>query len=110
MPGHARYQAIEILRAMQRGDRVQVGMMRDQELFAARSAHPLLDWDSWTKREAERGDPEAARVVERRQAREREGGLERLIWGRRMICAKLHAKLSRAGVSPCSGFRIVQVA
>lgn len=76
LPGHARHDAIEILKAMRRGNRVEVQMLRDQQLAAARRAHPLPDWESWVKREAERGDPEAVRTVERRQARDQERGIE----------------------------------
>jgi hypothetical protein len=75
--GHARHDAIEILQAIRRGDRVRVLMMRDQEIAAAHRDHPVPHWEGWLKREAERGDREAARALEQLQARERENGIER---------------------------------
>ena len=75
--GHARHEAIEILNAIHRGDRVEVHMQRDAQLAAAYRDHPLPNWESWLKREADRGDREAARALEQRQAQERENGIER---------------------------------
>ena len=75
--GHARHEAIEILNAIHRSDRVEVQMQRDAQLAAAYRDHPLPNWESWLKREADRGDREAARALEQRQARERENGIER---------------------------------
>ncbi|MBV9152344.1 MAG: MobA/MobL family protein [Alphaproteobacteria bacterium] len=75
--GHARHNAIEILQAIRRGDRVRVLMMRDQEIAAAHREHPVPHWEGWIKDQAERGDREAARALEQLQARERENGIER---------------------------------
>jgi hypothetical protein len=75
--GHERHDAMEILSAMRRGDRIQVQMHRDRQLAAAREAHPLPDWESWLEREAGRGDSQAMREVEQRQAQEMESGIER---------------------------------
>jgi hypothetical protein len=75
--GHARHNAIEILSALRRGNRAEMLIERDQELYAARQEHPVPHWEGWLKREAERGDPEAARVLEQRREQDRDRGMER---------------------------------
>jgi MobA/MobL family len=75
--GQARHNAIEILSALRRGNRAEVLMQRDQELYAARQEHPVPHWEGWLKREAERGDRGAARVLEQHRERDRERGMER---------------------------------
>lgn len=77
MPGPVRHDAMDLLAAQRRGDRVEMLMLRDQQLAAARRAHPLPDWGGWLKHEAEGGDRAAARALERHEAREAERNRDR---------------------------------
>jgi hypothetical protein len=77
MPGPVRHEAMELLSAQRRGDRVAAIRLEREAIAEVRRAHPLPDWGSWLKREAEKGDQEAARALERHQAREAERNRDR---------------------------------
>lgn len=68
--GSERHAGHEILKAERSASRVEAQMLRQQQLAAARRDHPLPDWGSWLKQQAERGDPEAAKVLASKLTRE----------------------------------------
>jgi hypothetical protein len=63
--GSVRRQGHEILKAEHGRDRVEAHQLRSQQLAAARQAHPVLTWESFLKREAQRGDKEAEKALTR---------------------------------------------
>jgi hypothetical protein len=71
-----RQNAHELLRAQQQGDRVEANQLRAQQLAAARREHPLPTWEAFLTRESDRGDREAARILQQRRAREIQHGHE----------------------------------
>ena len=77
MPGPERHDAMQLLSAMRRGDRVTARRLEREQIAIVRRAHPLPDWGSWLKREAEKGDREAEKALERHQAREAERNRDR---------------------------------
>jgi hypothetical protein len=70
--GVARYEAMQRLMAQQRAERAATHELRQQQLVETRQAHPVPEWDGWLKREAAKGDRDAARALERHEAREAE--------------------------------------
>jgi hypothetical protein len=75
--GSERHDAHELVKAQQRGDRVEIQKQRSQQLAAARSAHPVLTWESFVRREAQLGNEVAKDVLSRLQEREQSNSLER---------------------------------
>jgi hypothetical protein len=75
--GSERHDAHELLKAQQRGDRVEIHKQKSQQLAAARSAHPVLTWESFVRREAQLGNEVAKDVLSRLQEREQSNSLER---------------------------------
>jgi len=67
----------ELLKAREQGDRVEARQLLTQELAAARAAHPVISWTKYLEREADRGDQEAARKLDKQRQREMQQGLER---------------------------------
>ena len=68
----------QVISAANRGDRVQATQLRSQQLAAARRDHPLPTWDAFLKREADRGDREAGRILqEKNRERGRDNVLDR---------------------------------
>jgi hypothetical protein len=77
MPGPVRHDAMDLLAAQRRGDRGHAIRLEREQLAEVRQAHPLPDWGSWLKGEAEKGDRDAARALERHEAREAERNRDR---------------------------------
>lgn len=78
LPGVLRHEAIELLAAQRRGDRKRQLALAAELRHAAREKHPLLTWQQWLEREAERGDKEAERALGNRTRRlEREQSRDR---------------------------------
>jgi hypothetical protein len=77
MPGPVRHDAMDLLAAQRRGDRGHAIRLEREQLAEARRAHPLPDWGGWLKREAEKGDRDAARALDRHEAREAERNRDR---------------------------------
>jgi hypothetical protein len=78
LPGVLRHEAMELLIAQRRGDRKRQLALAAELRHAAREKHPLLTWQQWLEREAERGDKEAERALGNRPRRpEREPSRER---------------------------------
>lgn len=67
----------ELLKAERRGSRVEIQQLRAQQLAAARGAHPVLTWESFVEREAQRGNEAAQKELAHRRDRERSNSLER---------------------------------
>jgi hypothetical protein len=63
--GAERRKGHEVLKAEHGRDRVEAHQLRSRQLAAARQAHPVLTWESFLKREAERGDKEAEKALTR---------------------------------------------
>jgi hypothetical protein len=61
---------MQLLAAMRRGDRATAYQLEHDRIAEVRRAHSLPDWGGWLKREAEKGDREAARALARHEARE----------------------------------------
>ncbi len=77
LPGPVRHDAMELLSAQRRGDKVQVQMLRDEQIADAKRANPVPDWGGWLRREAEKGDKEAGKALARHEAREAERNRDR---------------------------------
>ena len=77
MPGPVRHDAMRLLSAQRRGDKVEMQMLRDEQLGDAKRAHPVPSWGEYLEREAAKGDQEAARALARHQAREAERNRDR---------------------------------
>ena len=72
-----RQNAHELLRAEQHGDRVAANQTRAMQLAKVRRDHPLPSWNAFLERESQRGDKEAARILQQNRAREMQHGHER---------------------------------
>jgi hypothetical protein len=77
MPGPVRHDALELLSAQLRGDRVRMEMLRDEQVAEAKRAHPVPSWGAYLEREAGKGDKEAARALEQFKKREAERNRDR---------------------------------
>lgn len=73
-----RMNAHELLRAEQHGDRVAATRDRTMQLAKVRSEHPIPTWESFLEREGQRGDKEAARLIQQKiHTKEMQRGHER---------------------------------
>lgn len=77
MPSPMRHDAMELLAAQRRGDRGHTIRLEREQLGEVRRAHPLPSWEEFLKREASKGDRDAARALERHEAREAERNRDR---------------------------------
>lgn len=75
--GAERHDAHEIIKAQQRGDRVEIHKQRSQQIAAARSAHPVLTWEAFVRREAQLGNEVAKNTLLRLHERDQNNSLER---------------------------------
>ena len=77
MPGSVRHEAMDLLAAQRRGDRGHAIRLEREQPAEVRQAHPLPSWEEFLKREASKGDRDAARAFERHEAREAERNRDR---------------------------------
>jgi hypothetical protein len=70
----ARHEATRRLTEQQRTERAEMYGRRQQQLAEVRQAHPVPEWGEWLKREADKGDKEAGRLLALHQQRAAERG------------------------------------
>jgi hypothetical protein len=70
----ARHEATRRLTEQQRTERAEMYGRRQQQLAKVRQAHPVPEWSEWLKREADKGDKEAGRLLALHQQRTAERG------------------------------------